>query len=59
MGGLLSPDLTLFPKYDGGHFEEEGRQMVVSRGLGNHFLFRVMNPAELVAVTLKAGEEKR
>ena len=33
--------------------------MVVSRGLGNHFLFRVMNPAELVAVTLKAGEEKR
>ena len=59
VGGLLSPDLTLFPKYDGGHFEEEGRQMVVSRGLGNHFLFRVMNPAELVAVTLKAGEEKR
>ena len=52
MGGLLSPDMTFFPKYDGGHFEEQGRHLVVSRGLGNHFLMRVMNPPELVAVTL-------
>lgn len=52
LGGLLSPDLSLFPKYDGGHFEEQGRQLVVSRGLGNHFLFRVHNPPELVMLTL-------
>ena len=44
--------MTFFPKYDGGHFEEQGRHLVVSRGLGNHFLMRVMNPPELVAVTL-------
>lgn len=56
MGGLLSPDLTLFPKYDGGRFEEKGRQMVVSRGLGNHFLIRIMNPPELVGVTLVKGK---
>lgn len=52
LGGLLSPDVTLFPKYDGGLFEEQGRHLIVSRGLGNHFLVRVMNPPELVAVSL-------
>ena len=52
LGGLLSPDLTLFPKYDGGHFKEQGKDLVVSRGLGNHFLVRVMNPPELVSITL-------
>ncbi len=56
LGGLLSPDVTLFPKYDGGHFTEQGRHLIVSRGLGNHFLIRVMNPAELaVAVLRKAA----
>lgn len=54
LGGVLSPDLTLFPKYDGGHFEEGGRHLIVSRGLGNHFLFRVNNPPELVVITLAA-----
>lgn len=52
LGGLLSPDLTLFPKYDGGHFKEGQAHLVVSRGLGNHFLFRVHNPPELVILTL-------
>ncbi len=52
-GGLLSPDLTFFPKYDGGLFTEKGRCLVVSRGLGNHFLVRVRNPEELVVVTLR------
>lgn len=59
LGGLLSPDLTLFPKYDGGCFHESGRHLVVSRGLGNHFLVRVMNPAELVLVTLRTKGDKR
>lgn len=59
LGGLLSPDLTLFPKYDGGHFEEQGRHLVVSRGLGNHFFVRVLNPAELVLVTLRAVGDKK
>lgn len=53
LGGLLSPDMTLFPKYDGGYFQEKGRHLVVSRGLGNHFLMRVLDPPEVVAVTLK------
>lgn len=52
LGGVFSPDVTLFPKYDGGLFCEQGRYLVVSRGLGNHFLIRVLNPPELAAVTL-------
>ncbi len=52
LGGLLSPDLTFFPRYDGGHFHEDGRHLIVSRGLGNHFFVRVLNPPELVVITL-------
>lgn len=54
LGGLLSPDVSLFPRYDGGHFIEQGKHLVVSRGLGNHFLFRVCNPPELAVITLAA-----
>lgn len=52
LGGLLSPDMTFFPKYDGGLFTEKGKHLIVSRGLGNHFLIRIRNPEELVVVTL-------
>jgi hypothetical protein len=55
LGGVLSPDRSLFPKYDAGHFEEDGKQLIVSRGLGNHFLIRVNNPAEVVTVVLRSG----
>ncbi len=54
LGGLLSPDVSFFPKYDGGHFEEKGKHLIVSRGLGNHFLVRICNPPELVVITLCA-----
>ena len=51
IGSLISPQLTLFPKYDAGKFELEGRSVIVSRGLGTHtFHIRVFNRAELLAV---------
>lgn len=51
VGSLVSPQLTLFPKYDAGKFELEGRSVIVSRGLGTHtFHVRVFNRAELLAV---------
>ncbi len=53
LGGVLSPDITLFPHYDGGHFNENGHHLIVSRGLGNHFLLRINNPPELPIITLK------
>ncbi len=52
-GSLLSPELRLFPKYARGHIVEDQKHLIVSRGLGNNFLFRVNNPAELVLVQLK------
>lgn len=53
LGGLLSPEAKFFPKYDGGYFMENGKHLVVSRGLGNNFAIRINNPPELVFVTLK------
>lgn len=52
MGGLLSPEAKFFPKYDGGCFEENGKHLIVSRGLGNNFGIRINNPPELVYITI-------
>lgn len=54
LGGVVSPKLTLFPKYDGGRFEYKDSTMVLSRGLGTHTLpIRIFNPGELVFVRMK------
>lgn len=54
LGGVISPSLRLFPKYDGGIFEEDGKTLVLSRGLGMHTIpIRIFNPAELVVIHLK------
>ena len=53
-GGVLSPKLVFFPKYDGGHFVKKDSHMVLSRGLGMHTIpIRIFNPAELVIVHLR------
>lgn len=51
-GGLLSPDVTLFPFWDGGRYVSGHKAMVVSRGLGNNFLRRINNPPEIGIITL-------
>ncbi|MBP5253640.1 MAG: metallophosphoesterase [Lachnospiraceae bacterium] len=54
MRGLFSPRIRLFPKFDGGRFDKEGRSMIVSRGLGTHTIpVRVFNPGDLVVIDLK------
>ena len=56
LGGVISPSLRLFPKYDGGLFKEKKSTMVLSRGLGTHTLpIRIFNPGELVVIHVKAG----
>ena len=54
IGGLVAPNQWLFPKYDGGLYEEDNTKMIVSRGIGNSILpFRINNNPELIYVTLK------
>lgn len=59
LGGVISPALRLFPKYDGGIFYEKNKNksssvMIVSRGLGTHTLpIRLWNPGELIEVTIQ------
>ena len=49
---MISPQLTWFPKYDAGLFQEDGKNVIISRGLGTHtFHVRIFNRAELLAVT--------
>lgn len=59
LGGVISPRLTLFPKYDGGRFEQGESVMIVSRGLGTHTLpIRIFNPGELVVLRLNPASTK-
>lgn len=54
LGGIISPALRLFPKYDGGRFEEGDSTMILSRGLGTHTIpVRFLNPGELVEIVLE------
>ncbi len=54
LGGVLSPNLSLFPKYDGGRFELGRAVMILSRGIGTHTIpLRIFNPAELVVLDFK------
>lgn len=53
LGGVVSPAMKLFPKYDGGLFSQGNSHMVLSRGLGTHTIpVRINNKAELVVVEL-------
>ena len=49
--GVVSPNVRLFPKYDGGIFKEDKSAMLLSRGLGMHTIpVRLFNPGDLLVV---------
>ena len=51
IGGLISPNWTLFPKYDHGLYTIGEKKMIVSAGLGSHTIkLRINNPPELVVL---------
>ncbi|MBQ8540402.1 MAG: metallophosphoesterase [Clostridia bacterium] len=55
IGGLFAPGQGILPKYDNGLYNEGGRTMVVSRGLGaSLFPIRINNRPQVVSVKLKA-----
>lgn len=53
LGGVISPQIKLFPKYSGELTIEGEQAVVVSKGLGMHtFCFRFCNPAEMVVLQI-------
>ncbi len=58
LGGVMSPAIELFPKYDGGLFKIDSKYMVLSRGLGMHTIpVRFNNPGELCFVKVKKKDK--
>ncbi|NMC57249.1 MAG: metallophosphoesterase [Eubacteriaceae bacterium] len=56
-GGLLSPEIKFFPKYDAGIFKDNGSEMFVSRGLGNGtFGIRLFNTPEIAVIFLESDK---
>lgn len=54
LGGVISPGIKLFPKYDSGLFTSGKTTMLVSRGIGSHTIpVRINNKAEIVCLTIK------
>lgn len=54
LGGIFSPERTLFPKYDEGIYATDSNYMLVSRGLGRGMTgFRLFNKPELSVIVLK------
>lgn len=59
LGGVISPQMRLFPKYDRGRYQEGKSTMIVSAGLGSHTIpFRLFNPIELVKIELTNQADK-
>ena len=53
IGSVFSPQFEFFPKYDAGHFEKDGKHVVISKGLGTHtFHIRIFDRAEVVLLNI-------
>ncbi len=56
--GVVTPQVSLFPKYSGEMTVEDDMAIVVSKGLGTHTVnLRVFNPAEVVVLHLRTVEK--
>ena len=60
IGGLLSPNQGIFPKYTEGKHTIAQTELIISRGLGNSIIpFRINNRPELVTIKLKYQTETK
>lgn len=51
IGGVISPQLTFFPKYSGEHSRYKDSDIIVSKGLGGHSIpIRLFNRAEVIVI---------
>ena len=56
IGGLITPQAQLFPKYDRGLISKGKNYMVVSAGLGEHTVpIRIFNPPQLILITVEGN----
>ncbi|MCI8416311.1 MAG: metallophosphoesterase [Lachnospiraceae bacterium] len=54
LGGVITPQVRLFPKYDRGLFWIGEKALLVSPGLGTHTVnIRIFNPAQLFVIRLE------
>lgn len=59
IGGIVSPGVKFFPKYDQGLFHEGKTTMLLSRGIGTHSIpIRINNKAEIVCLTVKGVQNE-
>ena len=59
IGGVITPQFKLFPRYSGDMYQKDGHISVVSKGLGTHTVnVRLFNPAELTAVTFYGSKSQ-
>ena len=53
IGGIITPQFRLFPKYSGELTVKDEKSVVVSKGLGTHTVkIRFLNPAEMIVLHL-------
>ena len=58
LGGVISPSIALFPKYDGGRYVKENKTMILSRGLGTHTIHvRLFNPGEVSVIKVRGNSD--
>lgn len=57
IGGVMTPQYQFFLPWCAGDFEENGKRMIVSRGLGTHSInIRLNNKPQLILIRLRSGE---
>ncbi len=58
LGGVISPSIALFPRYDGGKYVKDGKTMILSRGLGTHTIHvRLFNPGEVSVIKVRGKSD--
>lgn len=58
LGGVITPQFGLFPKYSGELTNVKVKSVVVSKGLGTHTIkFRLFNPPELIVLHLSGNQK--
>lgn len=54
IGAIISPDFYLFPKYDYGKYDFDDETLIISSGIGEHFIkLRINNLPEICYICIK------